>query len=171
MLLCGLGCQPTPEVPPIVNQRQGLAQEFSIDPLPEGELKPIDAPKHWKETIVLRGGGLVINADVDIHVPKISNTPVIELKQMEFTDERLRELTQYFVGDSAMYEVPKLTRRSWKRRLKRSRTFRNGMGALGCQQHCIIATQRSFWRKHRARYCERIQMSHLLFRYRIMRII
>ena len=103
-------CQPTPEVPPMVNRSEGLPTESVIEPLPLGQVKGIDAPSHWKENMERREGAIKIDADVDIAVPDISNTPVVELKQMEFTDERLKELVSYFMGGSKLYKIPELTK-------------------------------------------------------------
>ena len=103
-------CQPSPEFPPMVNRGQGLSGDFIISPLQEGQIKEIDAPAHITESWVSANGGIQIDIDTDVLVPEVSNTPVIELRQKEFSDQMLHEMIDYFVGDSKLYKIPHMTK-------------------------------------------------------------
>ncbi len=107
LLLCCFttACQPTPAKPVVINKSGGISGDMIADPLPPGALKEVDAQAHWKETMTLQNGHVSINADVDVNIPdKLSNTPVYKLEQIPLTQEKLEELTHYFVKDKKLYK-------------------------------------------------------------------
>ena len=122
MVCCALGavlllgcfttaCQPTPAVPPVVNRAQGLSPEMMAEPLPEGQLKELDAPEHWKETLYRQDGRIEVSADVDVRIPEnLTNTPVVKLEQVPFPPERMAEVIKYFVGNSKLYKPLPMTK-------------------------------------------------------------
>ncbi len=104
-------CQPTPAEPVVVNKSGGITAEMVADPLPPGAVKEVDAPAHWKQTLSIQNGRVLFNADVDIKIPaNLSNTPVYKMEQIPLTQERLAELTHYFIGDSKLYKPLPMTR-------------------------------------------------------------
>ncbi len=110
------GCQPTPDTPPVVNKSEGLSKEAILPAVSQG-VKEIDAPSHWKQSLERMQGHMAVEADVDIVLPEISNTPVIELAQMDFTEQRLRELVDYFTGGAPLFKVPAPTRAELEQQL------------------------------------------------------
>ena len=124
-------CQPTPEVPPMVNRGDGLPEGVIIDAVPEGEIKYIDAPTHLKETVTRRDGKVVINFNADIIVPKVSNTPVIEFQQMPLSDEYLKELVYYFAGDGEFFQIPPLTKPELEEELAALEKYKGSYNAPG----------------------------------------
>jgi len=123
-LVCALllsACQPTPEVPPMVNRGQGLSDEFVIPAMPAGELKQIDAPEHWKDDLKFTNGSIEykVIADVDLNIPQVGNTPVLEMRQREFSDENLKNLVDYFSKGNKVYKIPALTKDTLQKELDR----------------------------------------------------
>lgn len=112
LILSGLAaCQPTPLKPVVVNKSEGISAEMVTDPLPSGEIKEVDAPPHWKETMTRQKGRIELSADVDVKIPEnLSNTPVYKLEQVALTPERLKELVNYFVGSSQLYKPLPMTK-------------------------------------------------------------
>ena len=108
LFLCA--CQPTPETPPVIYRGEGLPEGCVIDPVPEGQKKEIDAPEHWTEEAYRTNKLVKINADADIVIPDISNTPVIELAQKPLTVDELKGLSAYFAGDRKLYNKPEMTK-------------------------------------------------------------
>ena len=76
----------------------------------DGELKQIDAPEHWKETMERMDGRVTVEADVDIPRLSVSNTPVLELKKAHFDNEQLKKLTDYFFKGRKFYQKPQMTK-------------------------------------------------------------
>ena len=103
-------CQPTPEVPPLVNRAGGLPDGAVIEAIPAGETKHIDAPLKWVESVDLAIGNTRLNADVGIQCPEISNTPVLVFRQVAFSDAQLEKVIWYFLGDSELYKVSPLSK-------------------------------------------------------------
>ena len=131
LFFCLSACQPTPEIPPMVNRGQGLSEDFITSSLPEGQIKEIDAPAHLMDSWESANGGIKIEADVDIKVPEISNTPVVELRQKDFTVQRLEELIGYFVGGSPLYKIPHMTKAELEAELAAVRELKGDYGSPG----------------------------------------
>ena len=126
VLILATGCQPTPEKPPIMNRSQGWLDEYIIESMPENEQKEVDAPAHWEETLEIRDGMITIHADIDINLPEISNTPVYELEQKEFTNEELEKLVNYFTRGEKLYKIPPLTTAELEAELKKVENVEEG---------------------------------------------
>gem|GEM_PF-6603743 len=109
-LLTMTACQPTPEIPPFANRAAGIDGLSIIDPLLDGEYKQIDAPERLVGREELANGNIILEMDVDVVVPKISNTPVIELRDKGISQEFLIELVDYFTPDARFYKIPPMTR-------------------------------------------------------------
>lgn len=76
LLSAGLtACQATPEEAVVVDKSQGIAEE-NIIPVDNENPKELGIPEHWEEKMVRRNDQLVIEADYDIDLPDVYNTPV-----------------------------------------------------------------------------------------------
>lgn len=105
------GCQPTPDIPPVVNRSAGLSPEVVIAPVEGNGTKKIEAPTVWSEELVKGEGRVVVQADeVKLEIPEIQNTPILEIQERVFDDSLLLQMTDYFVGDSSLYAVPAMTK-------------------------------------------------------------
>lgn len=109
-MLTFTACQKTPGEAPVVNKSEGLPKGCIIDKAKDGEIKQIDAPEHWKETMERMDGRVTVEADVDIPRLSVSNTPVLELEKAPFDNERLKKLTNYFFKGKKFYQKPRLTK-------------------------------------------------------------
>ena len=105
-----VSCQPTPDTPPVVYRGEGLPEGCVIDAAAEESSKEIDAPSHWTEETDRAQNLAKIVADADIIVPDISNTPLLELSQVALTENKLKELIEYFAGNARLYEIPAMTK-------------------------------------------------------------
>ncbi len=131
LFFCLSACQPTPEIPPMVNRGEGLSENFIIPPLPEGQLRVIDAPVHITDNWESANGSIRIETDADIKVPQISNTPVVELRQKDLTVQRLEELVGYFTDRSKLYKIPPMTKADLEAELADIREQKGDYGSPG----------------------------------------
>lgn len=118
----GISCQPTPEVPPVVSRSEGIPKDAISQLLKPGETKLIDAPEHWKERMERGNGRVTIEADIDLALPVLGNTPVIEMKRKQFEDEQLLQLVLYFVGNQKLFEPSSMTKDQLKKLLNKIET-------------------------------------------------
>jgi hypothetical protein len=122
-------CQPSANISAAVSETGDLLKNMIEEPLPQGAVKEVDAPVHWKETLYRQNDRISINADVDVVIPEnLSNTPVLELEQVPLTQERLTELTQYFVGNSKLYKPLPMTKLEGSTQLEK---IIDGKGSFG----------------------------------------
>ena len=122
-------CKPTPAKPAVINKSGGITADMIDEPLPQGTVKDVDAPTHWKETITRLNGHMLINADADVKLPEnLSDTPVNKIEQTELTQQRLNELTHYFVGNSKLYKPLPMTSFEGMIQLKK---IKDGTGMYG----------------------------------------
>lgn len=131
MLVCCFttACQPSADIAAAVSDTGSLSKDMIEEPLPQGALKEVDAPVHWEETLYRQNERIFINADVDVLIPEsFSNTPVLELEQVPLTQERLTELTQYFVGNSKLYKPLPMTKLEGSAQLEK---IIDGEGSFG----------------------------------------
>lgn len=103
-------CQKTPDEAPVVNKSEGLPKGCIIDKAKDGEIKQIDAPEHWKETMERMDGRVTVEADVDIPRLSVSNTPVLELEKAPFDNDGLKKLTNYFFKGKKFYQKLPMTK-------------------------------------------------------------
>lgn len=66
--------------------------------------KQVDAPLHWTNTLSRKGEKIKIEADVDLTIPTIGNTPVQEFKRAEFGNSELKKMVDYFTRENRIYE-------------------------------------------------------------------
>ena len=114
LVIFTLGCQPTPDSSAIVYRGEGLPDDCIIAPVADLETRDINMPSHWKEETERVDGWVRFSADIDLESPKIGNTPVIEYKQKELSNEDLGKLVKYFARDNKLYVFPELTKDEWK---------------------------------------------------------
>lgn len=109
-LLTLCACQKTPEKKAVVSKSGGIAKENTIDRMNDGEVKEMDIPAHWKETMESDDGRVRVIADLDMEKMSVSNTPVREMSSKQLTQKRLEELVKYFAGDKKLYVEPRMTK-------------------------------------------------------------
>jgi hypothetical protein len=126
IFLCA--CQPTPETPPVIYRGEGLPAGSIIESVPKGQSKKIDAPAHWTEEVYCTENMVKINADADIVVMDVSNTPVIELAQKPLTTDELERLVAYFAGDSNLLKKPDMTKEELKFQLEQLKARKGEYG-------------------------------------------
>ena len=122
LAVCALfvGCQPTPELAPVVNKREDAieqaakkeenqpqetqaAQDEQADTTMPVEY---EATGRWQETIE-KADFFTVEADVDIMMPAVSQYPIEKLKLNEMTQEQVDKMLAYFVPEGAkFYEYP-----------------------------------------------------------------
>lgn len=117
-----ISCQPTPDVPPVVSRSEGIPKDALEQLLKPGETKLMDAPNHWKEQIERGNGRIIIDADIDLTLPVLVNTPVIEMKKKQFEDEQLLQLALFFAGDQKLFEPRLMTRDQLEKLLNKIET-------------------------------------------------
>lgn len=118
LLICTVliltGCQPTPEVAPVVNKREELPQdavkEEGGEVSGESFFEPVEyeVTDHWKETIT-REGGFTVTADADVKMPKVDKIPIERLERRELSQQEVDSMIAYFAGEDAKffkYPVP-----------------------------------------------------------------
>lgn len=109
LLLMLSGCQKTPDKEIVANKSGGLQEEAIIKENKSKEEKKIDAPKVWTEDKKNEKGFLEIHADIEPEVPKITNTPVKELKQIKISTEKLKKLVHLFAGNNELIKSKGMT--------------------------------------------------------------
>ena len=104
MVLLLTGCQETPEETYVTNKSEGLQEEYVIEQ--SDKRKELNVPVSWSEQIIENDGGLTLTADsIGLDIPDIKNTPVIEVERTEFSEEKLKELVDYFAGEDDLYKI------------------------------------------------------------------
>lgn len=119
LLIILTSCRPTPDIPPVINRSGGIPANTLIEPLADGQVKVIDAPIYWNETLERGSGKISIEADLNIKLPEVQNTPIIELAQKNFGEERLGKLISYFAGKHKLYRKPPMTKTELTKHLSR----------------------------------------------------
>lgn len=96
-------CQPTPDKPIIVQKNDGKLEEKIAQP-PLTSYKMYEAPPHWKETY--QREKLTVEFDTDITLPNADKYPVIKVEPVQFTQQRVDELVNYFAAGKKLYLYP-----------------------------------------------------------------
>lgn len=109
MLLGLTSCQKTPEEAVVVDKSQGLP-EGSIIPEENNTPKDLGVPDHWQETLVRGDGFVTLEADLDLEIPEVYNTPVSSWEAVPMTDEFLEKLCNYFADGDRIYEYQGMTK-------------------------------------------------------------
>lgn len=107
ILICA--CQQTPEEVVVADKSQGLP-EGSIIPEEKDTPKDLGAPEHWKESLVRGDGFVTLEADLDLEIPEVYNTPVSSWEAVPMTDEFLKKLCNYFADGDRIYEYQGMTK-------------------------------------------------------------
>lgn len=102
-------CQLTPEESVVVDKSQGFSQDNIIGVDNENP-KDLGIPEHWKETIERSEGFVTLEADYEMNVPEIYNTPVDTYEMKVFIEDSLEKLCNYFANGNPFYEYPKMTK-------------------------------------------------------------
>lgn len=109
MLLGITACQKTPEEAVVVDKSQGLP-EGSIIPEEKDTPKDLRVPEHWKESLVRGDGFVTLEADLDLEIPEVYNTPVYSWEAVPMTDQFLKKLCDYFAEGDRIYEYQGMTK-------------------------------------------------------------
>ena len=110
MLLFSLSaCQPTPEEAVVVDKSEGIAEE-SIILVDNNTPKNLNVPKQWNEVIERSDGFIRIEADYEMNIPEVYNTPIYSYKVSILSEERLKELCDFFAEGNRYYQIPKMTK-------------------------------------------------------------
>lgn len=102
-------CVKTPDEKVVVDKSEGLAKEVII-PKDDKAPKDLGIPKHWQETIDKKDGFVILNADYEMGIPDIYNTPVYSYERKHMTDELLNQLCDYFSEGDRLYEPLAMTK-------------------------------------------------------------
>lgn len=120
--MCSLatGCQPTPATEAVAQKQdpvamaaaEGSAGQSDADASQAAVVQPeayepcaYKTDGHWTDT-VQKNSFFTVTADVDISVPEQSSYPVEMLAPQEISQEKAKELIQYFAGDVSFYKLP-----------------------------------------------------------------
>ena len=122
-------CQSTPKEAVVVDKSEGFPQEKIIEVDNENS-KELGIPEYWEETLERSDGFVTIEADYEIDLPEIYNTPVYQYEPKPLSQERLKELCEYFAENNRLYEVPAMTKdelnefiRNWSERSNRLKNY------------------------------------------------
>lgn len=102
-------CAKTPDKKVVVDKSEGLSKE-SIIPEEKDTPKDLKVPEHWKETMERSDGYVTVEADCQMEISEIYNTPVYSYEMAPMTEERLKALCDYFADGDKLYEEPAMTK-------------------------------------------------------------
>lgn len=112
ILACGVNlaaCAKTPEKKIVVDKSEGLSKE-NILPKETDTPKDLKIPEHWQERMERSDGYVTVEADCQIQIPKIYNTPVYSYEMRHMTDKLLKKLCDYFSDGDPLYKEPAMTK-------------------------------------------------------------
>lgn len=112
ILACGfnlVSCAKNPEKRIVVDKAEGLSKE-SVLPNEKDVPKDLGVPEHWQETMDRSNGFVTIEADCQVWIPEVYNTPVYLYKMRPVTNKLLKRLCDYFSGGDRLYEEPAMTK-------------------------------------------------------------
>lgn len=102
-------CQKTPEEAVVADKSHGLPEGSIIQKEKENP-KDLDLPEHWQETLVRGDGFVTLEADHDMDIPEVYNTPVYAWEAVPMTDGFLERLCDYFADGDRIYEYQSMTK-------------------------------------------------------------
>ena len=102
-------CAKTPEEKVVVDKSEGLAKK-SVLPKETDTPKDLGTPAHWQETIDRSDGFVTLEADCEINIPEIYNTPVYSYEMASLKGELLTRLCNYFAQGDELYEYSGMTK-------------------------------------------------------------
>lgn len=112
MVTLMIGCQKTPEEEIIVQKKQTemieAAQSNEVVQKYEEQttgltIQTLDAPQTYMETF--KSGKLTVEVDAKVSVPACEVLPIIRVEGVDFSQEQVTKLFNYFCGDTEMYTV------------------------------------------------------------------
>lgn len=109
MLLSLAACQKTPEEAVVADKSQGLP-EGSIIPEEKDTPKDLGVPDHWQESLVRGDGFVTLEADLDLEIPEVYNTPVESYEIRLIDNKMLEKLCDYFADGDGLYEYPAMSK-------------------------------------------------------------
>lgn len=94
-----IACQPTPENSPVVNKEDiyKLAKENTVD------FQSFQHDDYINEEVDTRINGLTIRINSKIEMPNTQQFPVISTKPSRFSEEKIKEILDYFAPDVKFY--------------------------------------------------------------------
>lgn len=99
------GCEETPDDIIVKEKNKNNTADYkTAEKNKEPIEKIINAPKHYKNTINLQDGKLVIDTDAEVFVPEAEALNTIQVKAKEINQAFLEQVTKAFFGDSPIYE-------------------------------------------------------------------
>lgn len=100
LVICQIACQPTPEVEPVQNRKDGtLEQVIVATPAPTYAPEEFyEAPTRWVEELEFRGEKIYIDANVE--VPEGSAFEVLTITTNEFDKSSTLSILQSLLGDN-----------------------------------------------------------------------
>lgn len=112
ILMCTLlfGCQPTPEKEIVVSKKEAVPSKSIIedggDAKPHTYLEPVEYEvlEHWADSIQ-QTDQILIEADVDVRVPKVEKYPVQKVEPLLFSQEQADRMIYTFVKEGTKFFV------------------------------------------------------------------
>ncbi|MGF7017550.1 hypothetical protein M2145_001307 [Lachnospiraceae bacterium PF1-21] len=105
-----VACQKTPSEKVVVDKSEGLPEE-SVIPVEKNKIaKDLGVPKHWQETLYRNEGFITLEADYEMKIPEIYNTPVYAYEIRTMDQELLEQLCAYFSEGKPLYKSQELTK-------------------------------------------------------------
>lgn len=104
-----IACAKTPEKAIVVDKSEGLPKD-SVIPNDNDTPKDVGIPSYWKETIEKSDGYVTLEADYDMEIPEVYNTPVYSYEMKPLGGKLLKKLCDYFAEGNKLYEYPAMTK-------------------------------------------------------------
>ncbi len=105
VLILLLGCQATPETPPVIYQGNDYINEY-----PPEKTVSLDIADHLKYSKDMNG--LVVSFDADVIIPQAKSYSIIEIEKAVFSIDDINRYMNYFVSENAkLYQNNDLTKR------------------------------------------------------------
>ncbi len=102
-------CAKTPKEKVVADKSEGLAKEEHPSQR-DGYAQGSGDSKHWKETLDRSDGFVTLEADCDMNIPEIYNTPVYSYEMASLKKDWLSRLCGYFAKGDKLYEYPEMTK-------------------------------------------------------------
>jgi hypothetical protein len=114
LLLFSLACQPTPEVPVVVNKGDGKSETaYKVSP-ETGQMdstgqrlrEKLGVPEKWTGAATSKNGILNIEFDANIVVPEVAKAPVAKMELRELTQQDIENIVEAVYGQGAQLYEP-----------------------------------------------------------------
>ncbi len=94
------GCVETPDEDIVINKSKTSLMETESEKLVKGEYKNLNISDRWEESYSLLEGKLTLEADAQVDVDNIGNTPIVQMKRHVMSEQELKKLARYFAGEN-----------------------------------------------------------------------